>query len=99
MPRILREIIERAVAGQPDMEIVDDLPPEGIAPEALRRAGADVVISGGRHRAAATRAGGALSRPCTCGDFGGAPPLARGHPAALRPAAAEGARRLGRRTR
>jgi len=46
---MLREIIERAVAGQPDMEIVDDLPPDGIAPEALRRAGADVVISAGDH--------------------------------------------------
>ena len=49
---MLREIIERAVAGQPDMEIVD-LPPDGIAPEALRRAGADVVISAGPHDSAA----------------------------------------------
>ena len=52
MPRLLREIIARAVAGQPDMEIVDDLPPDDLAPEALRRAGADVVISAGYHDSA-----------------------------------------------
>jgi len=50
---MLREIIERAVAGQPDMEIVDDLPPNAMAPDALRRAGADVVISAGYHDSAA----------------------------------------------
>lgn len=53
MPRILREIIERAVAGQPDMEIVDDLSPNALAADALRGTGADVVISAGGHDAAA----------------------------------------------
>ena len=50
---MLREIIERAVAGQPDMEIVDDLRADALAPEGLRRAGADVVISAGEHDSAA----------------------------------------------
>ena len=50
---MLREIIERAVAGQPDMEIVDDVPADAIAPAALRRAGANVVISAGHHDATA----------------------------------------------
>ena len=46
---MLREIIERAVAGQPDMEIVDDLPRDGIRAEALLRTRADVLISAGDH--------------------------------------------------
>ncbi len=46
---MLREIIERAVAGQPDMEIVDELPREDMLSEALTRAGANVMISAGEH--------------------------------------------------
>jgi DNA-binding NarL/FixJ family response regulator len=49
---MLREIIERAVTGQPDMEIVDDILPSEIVPEALRQARADVVISAGHHDSA-----------------------------------------------
>jgi DNA-binding NarL/FixJ family response regulator len=50
---MLREIIERAVTGQPDMEIIDDALPSAIVPEALRRARADVVISAEHHDSAA----------------------------------------------
>jgi DNA-binding NarL/FixJ family response regulator len=46
---MLREIIERAVTGQPDMEIVDELPHDQMRAEALMRTAADVVISAGNH--------------------------------------------------
>jgi DNA-binding NarL/FixJ family response regulator len=46
---MLREIIERAVAGQPDMELVETLPHDQMRVETLMRTGTDVVISAGEH--------------------------------------------------
>jgi DNA-binding NarL/FixJ family response regulator len=54
LPRIMREIIERAVADQPDMEIVGELPASTL-PEALDGAGVDVVISGTNYDCASLR--------------------------------------------
>jgi len=48
LPRLLREIVERAVAGQPDMEIAE-LRAGGDLSDALRAARADVVVSGADH--------------------------------------------------
>jgi DNA-binding NarL/FixJ family response regulator len=52
LPRLLQEIVERAVGGQPDMEIVADLPTARTLPAALAEARADVVISGAGHDSA-----------------------------------------------
>ncbi len=46
---MLGEIIQRAVAGQPDMEIVDELPQDQMLAEALMRTGVDVLIFAGDH--------------------------------------------------
>jgi hypothetical protein len=46
MPRMLREIIERAVADEPDMVLVEADAPELPLHEAVESAGADFVIAG-----------------------------------------------------
>lgn len=53
LPRLVQEIVEHAVGGQPDMEIVADLPTAPTLPAALAEARADVVISGAEHGCAA----------------------------------------------
>ena len=46
MPRILREIVERAVTAEPDMEIVPGPPPGATLEAAVEASDADFVISG-----------------------------------------------------